>query len=295
MERFELFIVGAGAAGMSAAVAAARAGVNSILIADNRSTTGGILPQCAHRGFGLSLYGEELTGPELADRLTDEFSRCGARTELSTEVLGIAEDKTALLSSRRGIKRIGFDRLILATGAREIPAGALAIAGTRPAGVYTAGEAQELINLRHLDIGDHIVILGSGDLGAVMAGQLCDMGKDVIALVEREEHFGCMTRNYHRYIEPHAIPVVFRSTVTELFGTERLTGVRLTRTDSGESRIVPCDTLLIAAGLVPDRELVRCLGAPDWLTLCGNCSRIHDIVDSAVREAEMAVMGMKAR
>lgn len=289
MEKVELFIVGAGAAGMSAAVAAAGAGVKSVLVADNRSTLGGILPQCAHRGFGLSLYGEELTGQELADKIAKDFLRCGAEIELETEVLAISPDKTALLSSRRGLRRIGFDRLILATGAREIPAGALPIAGTRPEGVYTAGEAQELINLRHEDIGQNIVILGSGDLGMVMAGQLHGMGKNVIAIAEREGHYGGMARNFHRYIEPHGIPILYRSTVTELFGAERLTGVRLTHSDSGETEIVACDTLLIAVGLVPERELVRDLGTPDWLTLCGNCRKIHDIVDSAIRDAETQV------
>ena len=292
MEGCKLFIVGAGPAGMAAAAAARQAGCTDIVLADRAVHSGGILPQCVHEGFGLSAFGTELTGPAYAGLLETLLEGPGIRLLLNTEVLRISKDRTALLSSRDGLTELGFERMILAAGCRERSIGALPVAGTRPAGVYTAGQAQEMINLRRWNLGEKIVILGSGDLGMIMARRFTLEGKRVLALLEQEDRIGGMARNYHRCVEAFRIPIRFRSTVTEVHGTGRVSGVTVRNLDSGEEDFLPCDALVTAVGLIPERELVRGLGAPEWLALAGNCSRVHDLVDSAVAEAEYA--GRKA-
>ena len=282
----ELLIVGAGAAGMTAALSAWEAGCRDILLTDRRETCGGILPQCLHEGFGLAQFGTELTGPDYAGRIAQRLERTGVRFAFGTEVLEIHRDRIAILSDRRGLTELYFERLILATGCREKSIGSLPLAGTRPAGIFTAGQAQEMMNLRRQDPGDEVLILGSGDLGMIMARQLVLAGKHVIAVLEKEDHYGGMARNYHRCIEQHSIPVLYRTTVTEIHGTGRITGVTLRQLGAGEECFMPCNTLITALGMIPERELVRELGDPDWLFLAGNCHRVHDLVDSAVAEAE---------
>lgn len=287
MKRYELFIVGAGAAGMSAAIAACEAGCRSILVADRSSAPGGVLPQCIHHGFGLSTFGEELTGPEYAKRVSEKFSETHAESLLQASVISVSKDKTALISGKEGLIKIGFDKMILAAGCREVSIGSLAVSGTRPAGVFTAGQAQEIINLRHQSIGKDILILGSGDLGLIMARRLTLEGKNVIAVIEKENHYGGMARNYHRCIEAYGIPLICSATVTEIFGIDRITGVTVRYLTTGEEKHISCDTLVTALGMEPEQELIRDLGQPEWLRKCGNCSRIHDIVDSAVAEARV--------
>jgi NADPH-dependent 2,4-dienoyl-CoA reductase/sulfur reductase-like enzyme len=282
----ELMIIGAGAAGMAAALSAREAGCRDILLVDRREQTGGILSQCVHEGFGLSAFGTELTGPVYAERLAERLAQTGVRFLPGREVLAVTKEKTAVLSGSEGLEEIRFEKLILATGCREKSIGALPVAGTRPAGIFTAGQAQEMMNLRGQDPGNEILILGSGDLGMIMARQLVLAGKHVIALAEKEAHYGGMARNYHRCIEPYGIPVLYRTTVTEIHGHGRISGVTLRHLDSGEEEQLSCDTLITALGLIPERELVRMLGEPAWLFLAGNCHRVHDLVDSAVAEAE---------
>ena len=285
MDKYDLFIVGAGAAGLSAALAAREAGAGRILIADRSDWLGGILLQCDHRGFGLTTFGEELTGPEYAERIVSAVSKANVKIQLRTTVISVSPDKTAVLSARDGLRRIGFERMILATGCRENSIGALPIAGTRPAGIFTAGQAQKMINLHHLNLGHEILILGSGDLGMIMARRFTLEGKHVIAVIEKESHYGGMARNYHRCMEQYAIPLVCSAEITRIFGEERITAVTLHRRDSDTYETISCDTLVTALGLTPERSLVDKLGEPEWLKLCGNCSRVHDIVDSAVDEA----------
>lgn len=286
MEHCELLIVGAGAAGMAAAASAWEAGCRDILLADRSAALGGILRQCTHEGFGLSTFGRELTGPEYAGRIAERLKHCAIRVLLGTEVLSLTEERTAVLSGREGLRELSFDRLILAAGCREKAIGSLPITGSRPAGIFTAGQAQEMLDLRRQNPGDHILILGSGDLGVLMARRFTLEGKHVVAVVEQKEKYSAMARNYHRCMEPYPIPLICRATVTEVFGQGRICGVTLKHLDSGAQEYIPCDTLITAVGLLPDRELIRGLGQPSWLRLCGNCSRIHDIVDSAVAEAE---------
>ena len=194
-------------------------------------------------------------------------------------------DRLAVLSSRKGLTELAFQRLILAAGCRERSLGSLPIVGTRPAGVCTAGQVQELLNLRQRLPGTDILILGSGDLGMIMAYQLQEAGAHVIALVEQEDHYGGLPRNYHRFLEPSGVPLLLRTTVTELFGSGRLTGVLLRQLDTGKQIRLSCDTLVTAVGLIPDRALVLDLGSPAWLSLAGNCHHVHELVDSAVAEA----------
>ena len=284
MERTELLIIGAGAAGISAACAAWDAGCRDVVLADRLPYPGGILPQCLHEGFGLSAFGKELTGPAYAERLAERLTRTGVRFLPEREVLAVTKEKTAVLSGSGGLEEIRFERLILATGSRERTVGSLALAGTRPAGVFTAGQAQEMINLHHWQLGDRIVILGSGDLGMILARRFTLEGKQVLAVLEQEAHFGGLARNYHRCIEAHHIPIRYRCTVREIHGMPRITGVTVEDLDSGERELLSCDTLITAVGLVPERELIRGLEEAHWLSLAGNCSKVHDLADSAAAE-----------
>ncbi len=286
MREVKLLIVGAGAAGISAAVSAWEAGCRDLLLVDRGARPGGILPQCLHEGFGLAQYGKDLTGPAYAALLAERLKSAGAAYLPETEVLSVSADKTALLSRRGALERLRFERLILAAGCRERTIGSLPVAGTRPAGVFTAGQAQEMINLRRWDLGNEILILGSGDLGMIMARRFILEGKHVIAVLEQEARYGGLARNYRRCIEAFSVPLRCRMTVRELHGEGRLRGVTAEHLDSGEREFIACDTLVTALGLIPERELVRGLGEPDWLSFAGNCRRVHELVDSAAAEAE---------
>ena len=281
-----LLVVGAGAAGITAAVSAWKNGCRSIILVDRSSQPGGVLPQCLHEGFGFSTFGKELTGPDYAAKLMESLRETGVLYYPETEVLSISHDKIAVISRRGFLDRISFEKLILASGCREKTIGALPVAGTRPAGIFTAGQAQERINLRRQDIGENILILGSGDLGMIMARRFTLEGKHVIAVLEQNASFGGMARNFHRCIEAFRIPIRFRTTVTEIHGKGRINGVTVENLDTREIEQISCDTLVTAVGLVPEQELMRGLENPDWLYPVGNCRHIHDLVDSAVAEAD---------
>ena len=289
MERYDLLIVGAGAAGMAAALGAARAGAQRILLADRNDRPGGILPQCVHNGFGLTYFHEDLRGPDYAARFAAALAETPAELRLGTSVLELSADRTALLSSRAGLERVAFRRCILCCGARETPVGALNIAGTRPAGVFTAGQAQKLVNLGGWDVGRRIVILGSGDIGMIMARRFTLLGRKVVMMVEQAAAPSGLARNRKQCIEQYRIPLRLRATVTRVHGQPRITGVTVRDLDSGAEELVPCDTLVTAVGLVPERELalplLRGASPPDWLALAGNCAHIHEIVDSVTVEA----------
>lgn len=271
MERFDILIVGAGAAGIAAAKAAAPYGC-SILLADCGDAMGGILRQCAHRGFG-----EGLSGPEYAAQLLTDFPKEIAVSP-GTTVLEITEEKTARLS---GGRTIAFDQLIWAAGCREIPMGALPIAGTRPRGVFTAGQMQALINLHGHRPEGPAVILGSGDIGLVMARQLAELGLSV-TVVEQKPACGGLPKNRSCFAE-FPISLICNATVAEVCGDPELDAVLLS-----DGKKLPCRTLLIAAGLVPEQEPIRHLLSADWLHLCGNCRTIHPMVETVVYEGTQA-------
>ena len=272
MEQTDILIIGAGAAGIAAAKSAWDAGCSSITMVDRKSAMGGVLLQCTHHGFGPML-----SGPEYTHHLLNDFPS-GIRFIPNTTVLSVSPDRTAQLS---GGMSISFRQLILASGCLEIPMGALPIAGTRPRGVYTAGQMQEMMNLHGYIPQGPALILGSGDLGLIMARQMAALGIDV-TLVERRPICGGMARN-QKCLNEYPIRLLCGTTVTEVLGKKSLESVRLS---DGSS--VPCKTLLIAAGLRPDRELIHDLDSPDWLHLCGNCSTVHPMVESVIHEGKQA-------
>lgn len=273
MEYYEILIIGGGAAGISAAKAASGA---SVLLVDRKSRLGGVLRQCSHRGFG-----KNQTGMEYADGLLEDFPG-NVHLAMNTTALSISPDRTALLSGKTfGTRRIRFSQLILATGCREIPPGALKIAGTRPAGVYTAGQMQEMMNLHGAIPQGPVVILGSGDLGLILAKQIAALGLSV-TIVEQKDTCGGMARN-QRCLSQYPIRLLCGDTVARIHGMPHITGCT---TAKGE--YLPCSTLLIAAGLRPERELARGLGQPEWLHICGNCRTVHPMVEAVVQEGKQA-------
>jgi len=273
MEHFDILIIGGGAAGIAAARACQGA---KVLLADRKSRLGGVLLQCAHRGFG-----KNKSGMEYAAELTEDFPE-HITLALDTTVLSVSEDRTAVLSGKTfGRRTVGFSQLILATGCREIPAGALNLGGCRPRGIYTAGQMQELMNLHGFIPEGPAVILGSGDLGLIMAKQLAQTGLSV-TLVEKGRYCGGMLRN-QRCLEEYPIRLICGDTLVQVHGEKTLCGCS---TERGE--YLSCKTLLIAVGLRPERELTAHLGNPEWLHLCGNCHRVHPMVEAVVQEGKQA-------
>ncbi len=276
MEHYEILIIGAGAAGISAAKAAYENGCRHILLVEHNGHLGGILHQCAHHGFG-----DGYNGPEYIQQLFTSFPK-QIQCRTNTTVLQIHPNKTAVLSSADyGEETISFDQLILATGSREIPLGALEIAGTRPTGIYTAGQMQEMMNVYGVLPESPVVILGSGDLGLIMAQQIAQCGKEV-TIVEKNSVCGGLERNQIG-IKERQIPVKFQTTIAEIHGTRQLEAVTL---ESGE--VLSCKTLLIAVGLVPNQELISVMGHRDWIHVCGNCNRVHTMIESVVHEGKKA-------
>lgn len=276
MEQYDILIIGAGAAGIAAAKAAAEAGCSSIRLVDRRDKPGGILLQCAHFGFGAGLNGPQYAADLLAD-FPETVSCC-----FSTTVLSVSAERSAELSGADfGRKTVQFNQLILAAGCLEVPFGALPIAGTRPDGIYTAGHMQELLNLHGILPEGPVVILGSGDIGLIMAAHLANAGLQV-TLVEQKNSCGGLLRN-QRCLEEFPIRLLCSTTAIEVFGDKTLEGVSLS---SGE--YLPCRTLLVAVGLRPDQTLIRGLGMPKWLHLCGNCSTVHPMVEGVINEGKAA-------
>lgn len=273
MEYVDILIVGGGAAGIAAAKAAK--GVK-VLLVDSRAALGGVLLQCTHRGFGKNKSGVEYAADLLRDFPKEVTLAC------NTTVLSVSPEKTALLSGREfGRKTIRFSQLIFAAGCREIPIGSLPVGGTRPRGIYTAGQMQEMMNLHGYRPEGPAVILGSGDLGLIMAKQLAEMRLPV-TIVEKKGYCGGMARN-QRCLETYPITLMCGDTIREVLGYPYITGCV---TEKGI--VLPCKTLLIAAGLRPERELISHLGSHDWIHICGNCNSVHPMVEAVVQEGKQA-------
>ncbi len=312
----DILIIGSGAAGMAAAEAASRAGAGVILI-DERSVPGGILNQCVHRGFGLGRYGKEMSGPEYAKALYRTLMETSAIYMPDLRVLSLKAGKMAVVSGHGELFKTAFSECVIAAGCMERTIWSLPVSGTRPEGVYTAGEVQEMIELDSLDIGSRVIILGSGDIGQIMARRLVQLGKRVIRMVEKRSKLGGMARNQEECVRAYNIPVKFNSTVTRIHGYPRLTGVTLRDFEADTDEYVECDTLITALGLIPDKTLAEELkvrkgesdksdksdksdeigkndeidkndenGSPDWLHFTGNADFIHEIADSASAHAE---------
>ncbi len=272
MECFDILIVGGGAAGISAAKAAYKAGCRSILLVDDRETLGGVLRQCMHAGFGPGV-----NGPDYIKNLTAELPE-NITVWRNATVMAVSADRTArILGADIGERNIVFRQLILAAGCREIPMGALPVAGTRPAGIYTAGQMQERINLEGICPEGPVVILGSGDLGLIMADHIAGLGLPV-TLVEKRQTCGGMVRNQKCLQKPN-VRLLCGTTIEEVFGNRKIERVQLT-----DGEVLPCKTLLIAIGLIPEQELIRGLGNRPWMHICGNCRSVHPMVEAVVKE-----------
>jgi NADPH-dependent 2,4-dienoyl-CoA reductase/sulfur reductase-like enzyme len=295
MDRVDLLIIGAGAAGMAAALAAVDYGVESILLAERGETLGGILPQCLHQGFGLSYFGENLTGREYAARFVRRVENSPVQVMLNTMVLEISTERTAVLCHQGGLRVICFERAVMATGCRERPLGTLPVFGSRPSGIFTAGQAQKMINIAGYDIGDEIVILGSGDLGLVMARQLALSGKSIVALIEQKPHLGGLL-SHQQALAGLRIPVIKPATIEQVHGSGRINAVSIRCMNNGRGRVLPCSSLIVSVGLIPERELAEPVisdgEAPPWLALCGNCDYVHRIVDTVSQQAESVIAGL---
>lgn len=305
MEEYELIIIGAGPAGLSAAIEAKASGLRRIAIAERLPKPGGILTQCLHRGFD-----GEKTGPEFAQQLLCRIDKHAVQILTEAYALSIDASGTVRLLSSDGVSEHRPRAVILATGCRERSIGALPVTGTRPAGVFTAGSAQRMINLGGYRFGKRAVVLGAGDVGMIAAHHLTETGTEVVAIIERQDKIGGLMRNKTRYLDPHGIPVIYKSTITQLHGIERLTGVSVCGvSDTGEpiyetERQIDCDTLITSVGLIPELELLRDLGlsfsgdalaepelpktALPWLFVCGNAGRVHRMVEAVTAEGRAA-------
>ena len=309
-QHVDILIIGAGPAGMAAAIAAREAGIDSLLILEREKDPGGILRQCIHNGFGLHRFKEELTGPEYAKRDVDRVRELGIPVRCSTTVLSVSPDRiVSCVSPEYGFCRISAGAVILAMGCRERPRGALCTPGTRCAGIYSAGTAQRFVNLEGYMPGRRVVILGSGDIGLIMARRMTLQGARVLACVEIMPYSSGLNRNIVQCLEDYGIPLYLSHTVTDIHGRERLSGVTVARVDEnrkpipGTERRFDCDTLLLSCGLIPENELSQGAGVElspltsgpvvdetletsvPGIFACGNVLHVHDLVDHVSDES----------
>ena len=310
VEKVDVLVVGAGPAGMAAAIAAKEAGVDNILVLEREANMGGILRQCIHNGFGLHRFKEELTGPEYAQRDIDKVKELGIEVRCGTTVLSIDENRfVTAVSKEKGVQLFEAGALILAMGCRERPRGALATPGTRCAGIYSAGTAQKFVNLEGYMPGKRVVILGSGDIGLIMARRMTLQGAKVLACVELMPYSSGLNRNIVQCLHDYDIPLLLSHTVIDIQGRERLTGVTVAEVDAkrqpipGTEQHFDCDTLLLSVGLLPENELTRqadvemsslTSGAvvddtlqtsKEGIFACGNVLHVHDLVDFVSAES----------
>lgn len=314
----DIVIIGGGPAGLAAAAAAYRSGVHDIILLERDIRLGGILQQCIHNGFGLHHFGEELTGPEYASRFIDDIQELGITYWTDTTVLDVEQIPTknrhlvTAVNTQNGLIQLQTKAVILATGCRERTRGALTIPGTRPAGIFTAGSAQRFVNIDGYLPGRKIVILGSGDIGLIMARRLTLEGAEVKLICEVMPFSSGLARNKVQCVENFNIPLKFSHTVTQIHGTHRVEGVTVSAVDSsrkplpGTEEYIECDTLLLSVGLIPENEIALKSGIQidaatagpivneyrettvPGIFACGNAVHVHDLVDFVTTESMCA-------
>ena len=313
MKTYDIVIIGGGPAGLAAAVSAKNNGIDDILILERDKELGGILNQCIHNGFGLHTFKEELTGPEYAGRFISQVKDLGIEYKLNTMVMDISHEKVVTAMNREdGLFEIQAKAVILAMGCRERPRGALNIPGYRPAGIYSAGTAQRLVNIEGFMPGREVVILGSGDIGLIMARRMTLEGAKVKVVAELMPYSGGLKRNIVQCLDDYGIPLKLSHTVVDIKGKERVEGITLAEVDSkgkpilGTEEEYSCDTLLLSVGLIPENEISKGMGVDmnpvtsgpkvnesletniPGVFACGNVLHVHDLVDYVSEEATAA-------